>query len=243
MSEWHPKLTLSVSRNRQIGKYCWKETKKRKGKGHGGDFLRHVLFQCQSRYQVIIPSCDCPPISLIPLPSVWLGWPWSPKSRSSPLKIRLLISPPVECVMPLHGYIYSHIILLVNYYLSPSFQDSNQMHNGVTQRGGPVFWYTALALASAWLNVRASYLGISECFFVTQTRYDEASHFDGVNIHPDPATKCSILAKLTINTSAESAAVPSKQTMHSDWLPCCPSSPRWHTHPRHQHVQNWPFST
>lgn len=43
-----------------------------------------------------------------PLPSVWLGWPWSPKSRSSPLNIRLPISPHVECVMPLHGYPLSH---------------------------------------------------------------------------------------------------------------------------------------
>lgn len=77
-----------------------------------------------------------------PLPSVWLGWPWSPKSRSSPLRIRLLISPPVECAMP-PARISSlfHIILLVT---STCFLFSRpKMHNSVTECCKPVFWYTA----------------------------------------------------------------------------------------------------
>lgn len=77
-----------------------------------------------------------------PLPSVWLGWPWSPKSRSSPLRIRLLISPPVECVMPpARISSLSHIILLVT---STCFLFSRpKMHNSVTECCKPVFWYTA----------------------------------------------------------------------------------------------------
>ena len=129
--------------------------------------------------------------SLYPLPSVWLGWPWSPKSRSSPLKIRLLISPPVECVMPLHGYLLSHIILLVTTTCLLLFQDLTKMHNNrVTECCGAVFLIHCLALAWAWLNVRASILA-SVSVFVTKTRYDEANH--KVNIHPGPATKCSIM--------------------------------------------------
>lgn len=51
-----------------------------------------------------------------------------------------------------------------------------------------------LALAWAWLNVRASNLGISE-YSRNENKilYDEADHFDKVNIHPDAATKCSIM--------------------------------------------------
>lgn len=77
-----------------------------------------------------------------PLPSVWLGWPWSPKSRSSPLRIRLLISPPVECAMPpARISSLSHIILLVT---STCFLFSRpKMHNSVTECCKPVFWYTA----------------------------------------------------------------------------------------------------
>lgn len=78
--------------------------------------FHHVMFQCLSQNCHLQPTCDSPGISLIPLPSVWLDWPWSPKSRSSPLKIRLLISPPVECVMPMHGNPLSHIGLPVITY-------------------------------------------------------------------------------------------------------------------------------
>ncbi len=126
-----------------------------------------------------------------PLPSVWLGWPWSPKSRSSPLKIRLLISPPVECVMPLHGYLLSHITLLVTttcLLLSKTWIKCITVSQNVADQ----FLIHCLALAWAWLNVRASILA-SVSVLVTKTRYDEANHFDEVNIHPDPATKCSIM--------------------------------------------------
>lgn len=133
-------FAVSISRIGKIGKYCWKETKKRNGRG-----CDPSVMCCSSvSHEVIIPAFMWFSSHLsYPLPSVWLGWPWSPKSRSSPLKIRLLISPPVECVMPLHGYLLSHIILLVTTTCLLLFQDLNKMHNSVRECCGPVFWYTA----------------------------------------------------------------------------------------------------
>lgn len=61
------KYTLYRCQQKQkIGNYCWKETKKRKGMGHGGEPSVMCCSSCQSRSYHPRPSCDCPRISLIP---------------------------------------------------------------------------------------------------------------------------------------------------------------------------------
>lgn len=175
-----------VSKYRPKREVLLKGDKEKKGKGSWMWPFCHVLFQCRSQSIHPKPSCDSPRISL---PSVWLGWPWSPKSRSSPLKIRLLIPPLVECSCT-DFFFFSHIILLVTTYLL--FQTWIKMHNSVTECCGPVF-DTLLSSGLSMTECACIYILASVSALVTKTRYDEANHSDKVNIHQDPATKCPIM--------------------------------------------------
>lgn len=57
------RLYITVSRKLKIGTCCWKETKKREGKGLSG---KPSVMCSQSWTFHPRPSCDCPRISLIP---------------------------------------------------------------------------------------------------------------------------------------------------------------------------------
>lgn len=87
---------------------------------------RHVLFQCRSQSFHPRPSCDSPRISLSPSQClVRLTVITQKQIFSSENKVTHFS----ECVMPLHGYLLSHIILLVTTTCLLLFQDLTKMHN------------------------------------------------------------------------------------------------------------------
>lgn len=88
-----------------------------------------------------------------PLPSVWSGWPWSPKSRSSHLKIRLsfLLLWNVECSCTEKESLPHNLLVTTCFSLFETWLKCLPRVAGHFSRH-------RLALASAWLNVRASAL-------------------------------------------------------------------------------------
>lgn len=84
--------------------YCWKQNNEQRDLSSVASSLGPVM--CSSPgFMSVCLTPTLPPHPHTPtLPSVWLDWPSSPKSRSSPLTIRFpFIPPPVECGMPLHA--------------------------------------------------------------------------------------------------------------------------------------------
>lgn len=142
--------------------FFWKEIKIRKGKGHGSE---PSVMYCSNDSHLIIAGHHVIVLPFVsysyPLPSVWSGWPWSPKSRSSHLKIRLsfLLLWNVECPCT-EKWSLPHILLVTTCF--SLFKTWIKCIRAPPSCCGPVF-ETLLSSGFSMTECARVCLGISEC--------------------------------------------------------------------------------